>query len=129
MQIILETPYKEKWKQGYLVTNKENRKHVVLFNTNKNRTTTSYARYLMSVKLGYEVPKEFEVDHIDNNKTNDSLDNLQLLSPQANRSKQASSVIKEIKHGTLTAYRHCKCELCVQAKRNWYLSYKRLKTQ
>jgi hypothetical protein len=42
----------------------------------------------MSVKLGYVVPDEFEVDHKDNDKTNDDVDNLQLLTPEQNKQKQ-----------------------------------------
>ena len=27
-------------------------------------------------------------------------------------------------HGTISAYRYCKCDLCRQAKRDWYQTYK-----
>lgn len=84
MKIQLKSPYDKDWKCGYLVTNKDNRRQIILYNDNRNRSTTSYARYLMSCKLGYYVPDEYEVDHIDNDKTNDSLDNLQLLSKKDN---------------------------------------------
>ena len=42
----------------------------------------------MGVKLGAFVSNEFEVDHIDNDKTNDDIDNLQLLTHQQNRDKE-----------------------------------------
>lgn len=88
-KIKLEYPYSEKWKTGYLVTNKENRKTLILFNTNKDRSSTQYARYLISVKLGRFLTNEETVDHIDNDKTNDSLDNLQVLTGKENRQKSS----------------------------------------
>lgn len=88
MKIELESPFKEVWNCGYLVTNPENRKNVILYNNHSNRTTISYARYLMSVKLGRFIEAGFEVDHIDNDKTNDSIENLQILTKEENREKQ-----------------------------------------
>ena len=66
---------------------KENRYYVYLINpfNKKDRTSTSYARYLFSVKLGRRLSSTEEVDHIDNNKLNDELSNLQVLSPEKNR--------------------------------------------
>ena len=87
MKIDLEEPYKSLWKNGYLVINNQNRRNVCLVNDD-SRTTVSYARYLMSVKLGYLVPDEYEVDHIDDDKTNDDINNLQLLTPEQNRLKE-----------------------------------------
>lgn len=52
------------------------------------RTTLSRARYRMSVYLGKLVSSEFEVDHKDNNKLNDNLSNLQLLTKEENKQKQ-----------------------------------------
>jgi hypothetical protein len=42
----------------------------------------------MGIKLGYEVPDDFEVDHKDDDKTNDDINNLQLLSQEQNLLKQ-----------------------------------------
>lgn len=70
---------------------KEGRKYAVLVPVDKNsglkRTTLSCARYLMSCKEKRFLTKAEEVDHIDNDKTNDSLDNLQLLSGYDNKIK------------------------------------------
>ena len=57
----------------------------------KNRTTISYARYLMSVKEGRILEDYEEVDHIDNDKSNDNIDNLQILSLDENKLKYATS--------------------------------------
>ena len=114
MKIKLENPYKERYKFGYVVMNRENRKHIILYNSNKDRTTTSLARYLMSVKLGYLVPETYEVDHKDNDKTNDSIDNLQLLTQTENKIKEGLRQ-RTKEHGTLSSYRYCKCTICRKA--------------
>ena len=88
-KIDLEYPYSSDWKCGYLVTNKENRRHIVLYNSPTDRTTTAYARYLLSVSLGRYLSENEHVDHIDNNKTNDVLSNLQLVTQADNNRKAA----------------------------------------
>lgn len=87
MKIELDEPFSHFYKLGYVVVNGENRRHVVLFNTQEDRTIISYAKYLMCVKLGYIISPEFEVDHIDDDKTNDHIDNLQVLTKQQNIAK------------------------------------------
>jgi hypothetical protein len=51
------------------------------------RITISYARYKMSVKLKRRLLPSEEVDHKDADKSNDSIGNLQLLTPKKNRQK------------------------------------------
>ena len=51
------------------------------------RTTLSYAKALMEVRLGRRLTKNEEVDHIDNNKENDDINNLQVLTGIENRNK------------------------------------------
>ena len=89
MKIQLEYPFCERWKNGYLVTNPENRRNIILYNSHKDRTTLSYARYLMSVHLNRFLTEKEHVDHIDNDKTNDIIENLQLLSQAENNRKQS----------------------------------------
>ena len=86
-KIELEEPFKSKWKYGYLITNKEPRRNVILFNSKTDRTTISYARYLMSVKLGRFLDKTEHVDHINGNQMDDRLENFQLLSILENNRK------------------------------------------
>ena len=86
MKIQLEYPYDDY--NGYLVTNSENRKNICLVHkTNYSRTTISYARYLMSVKEKRKLLPEEQVDHIDEDKTNDIIYNLQILSKADNNRK------------------------------------------
>lgn len=70
---------------------KENRRYAVLISKedHNKRTTVSYARYLLSVKLGRKLEKWEQVDHIDNDKTNDVIENLQILTVRENNQKEA----------------------------------------
>lgn len=65
---------------------KDGRRRVVVDDGIK-KTTKLYARYLIEQKLGRELTSNEEVDHIDNDFTNDNLDNLQVLSCKDNRTK------------------------------------------
>lgn len=85
----LEYPYDTKWSHGYIVTNGENRKHVCLYRDDNTRSTTSYARYLVSTALGRFLESWEHVDHIDHDKTNDVLENLQILTVADNNRKDA----------------------------------------
>ena len=83
MKVKLEYPYNTQWKQGYVVINRDNRRTLLLINGGK-RSSTQYARYLLSIKLGRFLKKEETVDHIDGDKTNDDINNLQILSIKEN---------------------------------------------
>lgn len=83
-KIELEYPYNEKWRKGYLVVNPENRKTLILYNSHKDRTSTQYARYLLSVSLKRFLTEDETVDHIDGDVTNNCLSNLQILSKGEN---------------------------------------------
>lgn len=81
----IETKFPFKQYNGYVITNNEDRKMVCLkHRKNKTRTTISYARYLMSVKEKRILDKSEQVDHIDGNKKNDNIRNLQILSGRNN---------------------------------------------
>lgn len=80
---------------GYLVSEpifakKEQRYYVGLWpikGSGLRPTSRSLARYKLSVHLGRILEKWEQVDHIDGNKTNDSLDNLQILTIAENNRK------------------------------------------
>lgn len=77
---------------GYLIVNNQNRRMVILRNScTKDMTTISYARYLICVKEKRMLSKEEQVDHIDEDKTNDSVNNLQILSVGDNIRKNFSN--------------------------------------
>ncbi len=87
-KINLEYPFSVDYRVGYLNTNKEPRRVVSLISNEGKRTSVSYARYLMSCELKRYLRKEEQVDHIDNNKLNDNIENLQILSQKENSIKK-----------------------------------------
>lgn len=105
MLIDLEEPFKSLWLRGNLYISKENRRTLSLSGLN-NSFTITYARYLMCVKLGYILPTELEVDHIDYDKTNDDISNLQVLTKQENLLKEHYRYIMEEQkcYGFICAY-------------------------
>ena len=56
-------------------------------NVRKDRKTIAFARYIMAVHLGRELTAEETVDHINEDKTDDSITNLQLMSRKDNKAK------------------------------------------
>lgn len=96
----LQYPYTKDWDKGYIVINGQNRKNVILYNSPKDRSTTSYARYLVSVSLSRYLEEDEHVDHIDDDKTNDELSNLQILTQTENTRKESrrkGRLLSEIK--------------------------------
>lgn len=94
---------------GYKVFHrKENRFYVCMVNKKDRlkRKTISLARYKMSVFLGRKLLPTEHVDHIDGNKTNDKLNNLQILTQKQNNLKS----IKE--RGKQSKLVKLKCPIC-----------------
>lgn len=90
MKIELKGPYALLWRSGYLTEDGKGRKLLLLHNDRKNKTTISYAKYLMVVKLNRLLEPDELVEHEDNDKTNDTLTNLKLTT----KSKLSSKVNK-----------------------------------
>lgn len=106
MEIKLQHPYTSDFKKGYLTTTSEGRKSITLVRNDGFVTSVSYARYIMATHVGYYIPDGFEVDHKDNDRTNDDINNLQLLTPEQNRLKQALRAEEE------KEYRGYECAYC-----------------
>lgn len=87
MKIEIDGPYKELYRAAYLRESRDGRKRVDLFNSNSDRTTVSYARYLMSCHLGRVLTPQEEVDHINGNRSDDRFENLQVLLKEVHRKK------------------------------------------
>jgi len=61
-------------------TRKDGRQHIILYDYATNlRRTVSYPRYLLEQKLGHKLEDWEDADHIDNDKTNNDINNLQPL--------------------------------------------------
>lgn len=81
---------------------KDNRQHVIIIYEDGSRKTKSYPRYLLEQHLNRELLDHETVDHIDGDFTNNSIDNLQLLSLREN-------VIKSIQPAE---YLNLACKCC-----------------
>lgn len=95
---------------------KDGRKHVVLVKDDGTRTTKSYPRVVMENFLGRELLPEETVDHINGDFTNDSIENLQLLSLEENARKSVVSA-----EYIQLVCKHCKVEFsrrkCIEERR------------
>jgi hypothetical protein len=103
MKIDLQPPFNTDWECGYVVVNPESRKTVLLIRDSVNeRSSVSLARYLMCVNLGrYLLPNE-HVDHINEDKTDDRIENLQILSPNENIAKMGAHKRAHAAHGNIS---------------------------
>lgn len=57
----------------------DGRKHLIVITANGKKTTLSYPKYLMEVKLQRYLSKDETVDHINRDKTDDRIDNLRVI--------------------------------------------------
>ena len=104
MVIILESPFNTLYRKAYLRQDSKGRRRVDLIISRNDRTTISYARYLMCVKIGYVLSNDYEVDHIDGNCNNDEILNLQILTKEEH-------LLKTVREATTG--RNMKTLLCV----------------
>jgi len=79
----------------------DNRKFMVIVRDDGSKSTISYARYLMLLKT--PLKDNEDVDHIDEDRTNDSEDNLQVLTHIENTAKTKRHLSK----GRRTETRWC----------------------
>ena len=87
----------------YVNINKEPRRVAILRNSSTKETMTmSYAKYLYTSKYQCDIPKEDHVDHINGNKMDDRIENLQVISGYFNR-------IKDHKHREMV---ELECPVC-----------------
>lgn len=72
----------------------DKRKRVYLIGFDGKRKGMLYARYVWERHNNRELPEGFTIDHIDKDKTNDSIDNLQILSLNDNMRKNVETRTK-----------------------------------
>lgn len=72
---------------AYLATNKEPRRVCTLRRTDGTMTSMSYAKYLYTSHYNCEVNSNDHVDHINGDKMDDRIENLQVISGTYNRQK------------------------------------------
>lgn len=97
---FLPLPPYNKYKHARLTDGRDGRQYIYFYGQGESYDfhipgKTTYARYLFQVDLWKKekklIPEGYEVDHIDNDFTNDSLDNLQLLTGLENSQKRDRS--------------------------------------
>lgn len=80
--------YKNKgFKAVYIVVNKEPRRVAVLRRQDGSLTSMSYAKYLYTSHHRCDILKGYQIDHINNDKMDDRVENLQVLSQNENNRK------------------------------------------
>lgn len=85
---VLQKPYSDDFISGNLFfCNTSGRYRVNLIRADGTETSTNYARYLYTVHIGDYLPEGLHVDHINEDKTDDRLENLQLLTASENSIK------------------------------------------
>lgn len=80
----------------YKVLHKKQNRMMAVLVSKGHRTTMSFARYKMSVRIAGFIPKNLEVDHKDGDKRNDRISNLQFLTRTENVKKKYSDNPKEM---------------------------------
>lgn len=105
------------------------RRSVIIVRDDGSRFGMLYSRYLMEQKLGRRLRPDEHVDHIDEDKANDSISNLQILSPvehaiksKVGRASPGKGVEKGWRHGTWYGWsnKRCTCDACAAAKRAYH---------
>lgn len=109
MKIEVSEYFKDEYRAAYLFKNNKNRNVVELVHKNSTKENQikrfiSYAKYLWISNNKQEVPEGYEVDHINEDGTDDRIENLQLLTKRENIQKSRNLHPKQI--STLT------CPVC-----------------
>lgn len=88
MKIEISNYYKAKgYNAAYLNTNKEPRRVVTLRKPSGEMTSLSYAKYLYTSHYNCSISDGDQVDHINGDKMDDRIENLQVISGTYNRQK------------------------------------------
>ena len=105
MKIEISEYYKNKGVISVnLWSNKEPRRNVTLKYNDGKITLMSYAKYLYTSYYSVDINDGEEVDHINKDKTDDRIENLQVISRKLNKNKR--KMIKELIE--------CECPVCHQ---------------
>ena len=89
MKIEVNNYYKKKGvKSVYVNTNKEPRRVATMVYENGEMHSMSYAKYLYTSYYECDICKGDEVDHINHDKMDDRIENLQVISKQQNNAKK-----------------------------------------
>lgn len=89
MKIEISDFYKKKgYVVAYVVMHKKMERRLVILRRKDGKTTSiSYAKYLYTSKYCYDIAEGDHVDHINGNKLDDRIENLQVISGAYNQQK------------------------------------------
>lgn len=87
MKIEVSDYYKHKVKAAYVVTNPEPRRVCVMVYWDGSKHSMSYAKYLYTSFYCCDIPKGEEIDHVNGDKMDDRIENLQRISKEYNMLK------------------------------------------
>ena len=88
MVIEISEYYKNKgYTKAYLATNKEPRRVCTLRKDDGTMTSMAYAKYLYTSYYNCDIAEGDQVDHINGDKMDDRIENLQVISGTYNRQK------------------------------------------
>lgn len=101
MKLELQGPYSLLWSWAGLYEQPNGRKVVFLSNSRTDKTTISYAKYLMTVKLNRLLEENELVGHLDEDVTNDAINNLVLttkaeVSAKTNKRRTIGRLIERV---------------------------------
>lgn len=116
MKIKVEDYFANKYKSAYKIFHKGMQRYMVnLIAFEGTRTTISYAKYVYMSYHKVDIIKGDEIDHIDDNKLNDDIENLRIVSSVENSKKKTSAKMIYYKCD------FCKCDMLIPKR---LLTYK-----
>lgn len=84
MKIEVSDYYKDKYKNAYVIINKEPRRICVLRDYENKLHSMAYAKYLYTSYHKCDIPDDCQVDHINGDRMDDRIENLQCISANYN---------------------------------------------
>lgn len=87
MVIEVSDFYKDRYKKAYVVINKEPRRVCVLMDYDGKLHSMAYAKYVYTSFYECDIPKGEQIDHINSDKMDDRIENLQKISSKYNNIK------------------------------------------
>lgn len=113
MKIGVSDYYKHKVKAAYVVTNPEPRRVCVMVYWDGTKHSISYAKYLYTSFYCCDIPKGEEIDHINGDKMDDRIENLQRISKEYNmlKDKEGKKMVECVCPVCGTKFIYPKCNL------------------
>ena len=98
MKIGVSEYYKSKVRAAYVVTNPEPRRVCVLVYHDGSKHSMSYAKYLYTSFYQCDIPEGEQIDHINGDKMDDRIENLQKISKEYNllKDKEGKKMVELI---------------------------------